>query len=60
MNVTAIAMADWDNHIVPPIFVWMLESGAADIALEEPLLHSSESGLYGDQVMQLHYSISWL
>jgi hypothetical protein len=22
----------------------------------EPLLHSSESGLYGDQVMQLHYS----
>jgi len=27
----------WDNRIVPPIFVWMLESGAADIALDAEL-----------------------
>ena len=27
----------WDNRIVPPIFVWMPESGAADIALDAEL-----------------------
>ena len=28
---------DWDRRIVPPIFVWMPESGAADIALDAEL-----------------------
>eukprot|EP01046_Picozoa_sp_COSAG06_P006527 COSAG06_NODE_308_length_17789_cov_16.732335_11_plen_124_part_00 len=27
----------WDRWIVPPIFVWMPESGAADIALDAEL-----------------------
>ena len=27
----------WDRRIVPPIFVWMPESGAADIALDAEL-----------------------
>ena len=27
----------WDTRIVPPIFVWMPESGAADIALDAEL-----------------------
>ena len=32
-----ILSSTWDRRIVPPIFVWMPESGAADIALDAEL-----------------------
>jgi hypothetical protein len=34
----------WDRRIVPPIFVWMPESGATDIALDVMSCHVTRTG----------------